>query len=264
MSDLLFIQEMPRQQHCSQRPVLRPHWSSCVCRMCTRTDDNASCHRPPKAGATALTWLPPSPTNRQVLLLPAIRKLRVEGKYLWRKTLGSSAEYEKQAPGRRWRRDPRRGRVQAGGGSRCRPGHRTAGRRDVTGGDTTFPNPEAAPLCISAKAAADGASSGQRLLRCQQPCAARAPPHPGRQAAPARGRGCAPAERGQGRGRGGRLPWAGGCPRSPPGCLRGWQLRQRCQPSAHRRHQKPPRPPPPPAEGRTDRRWGWAPPLPPG
>lgn len=72
---------------------------------------------------------------------------------MWRKTLGSSAEYEKQAPGRRWRRDPRRGRVQAGSGSRCRPGHRTAGRRDMTGRDTTFPNPEAAPLRISAKAA---------------------------------------------------------------------------------------------------------------
>lgn len=143
---------------------------------------------------------------------------------------------------------------------RCRPGHRTAGQCDVTGGDTTFPNPEAAPLRISAKAAADGASSGQRLLRCQQPCAARPPPHPGRQAAPGvRSRGA-----GTGQGPGGRLPWAGGCPRSPPGCLRGWQLRQRCQPSAHRRHQKPSRPPPPPAEGRTDRRWGWAPPLPPG
>lgn len=182
--------------------MLRAHWSSSARRTCRRTDDSASCHRPPKAGATALTGLPPPPTNSRVPLLPPRRKLQAEGKRLRRETQGSPPEDERRAPGRSWRRDPRWGRVQAGGGARCRPGRRTPGRRYVTGGDTTFPSPEAVPLPFSAKPAGDGASSGQRLLRCQQLCAA----EPGR-AAP---------------------PRAGGRPRSPPGCLRGGQLRQRC------------------------------------
>lgn len=96
---------------------------------------------------------------------------------------------------------------QAAGG---RPGHRTPGERDVTAGDTTFPSPEAAPLRFHAGAAGDSASSGQRLLRCQQLYGARPPPRPGRRTAAARRLGCAPPERGQGRGRGGPPPGAGG------------------------------------------------------
>lgn len=110
---------------------------------------------------------------------------------------------------------------QGAGGRRCPPPARPPGRRSVTGGDTTFPNPQAAPLHFSAHRGGRrcplgaGAFAVSTALRCEAAAAAPQPrgsPRPG------------PGVRSPGPGPPPHRPRAGGCPRSPPGCL----LRQRC------------------------------------